>query len=128
MDDFDYAYQRLDELRNSGFRAFDESNYVYSNETIVVGYNGASNILVLPNKATAIEMGFIKSGVIGIEFDSNIQYIQSSGSLPASMIYAKYDGTMAEFAVVMANVNTTSGWNAGSGITKVICSDGEASL
>ena len=54
MDDIDYAYEKLDAIRNLEFPIVDAKNYSYSAGKIIIGYSGTSTTLELPNSTIGI--------------------------------------------------------------------------
>lgn len=128
MDDIDYAYEKLDAIRNLEFPIVDAKNYSYSAGTkIIIGYSGTSTTLELPNSTIGIIIPSIP-GMKAIIFNSDIQFINSSTALPASLSYIRYKGTKAKWENIMANLGSVRFWKNGSTISKVICSDGELAL
>ena len=132
-DDFDYAYSRLDELRNSVFMKIEKAKFAISNGAILSGYSGNGPWIAIPSGVIIINNDnpsgdgwihntkytdiFIPSSVTsildprGTGFGSNIKTIT-------------YFGTISEWNAI----TKTESWKTGLTATKITCSNGEVAI
>ena len=133
MDDIDYAYGRLDELRNLGFIKSDYANYGISLDGIVSGYSGSSPWLFIPKTAKILNNvnpsgdGWLTKDIFAALFlPSGLTSIldPNGKGIGKNIAYIAYNNTMANWA----KVTKASTWNTGIKATSVVCTDGSVNL